>query len=337
MIIHRIIFIFQDNTKSFYALSETEQVYTNYLKDTLQLILGIRDCPVNQMRLCVTSNPEMQKCIKMKTALEAQLLKPEMQCFKGQSHIHCMYAIQAGTADVAMLDASDIYTAGLHHDLVPIISEVYNLQEAEYYVVAVAREEDDNTDLTYLRGKNTCHTGINMAAGWVYPLAYLISNGWIRSYGCNSIRAAAEYFSKSCVPGALSTEYNTDVPYDNMCDLCHGASYRYCRRDAAEDYFGYTGALRCLVEGGGDVAFVKHTTVMENSDGKRREWWARNTLTGDLELLCPDGKLKKEFYVRLASIFLVILIQNKNIFLQALALRLMNTKNVILELLKLMR
>jgi melanoma-associated antigen p97 len=39
----------------------------------------------------------------------------------------------------------------------------------------------------------------------------------------------------------------------------------------------------------GDVAFVKHTTVMENTDGKRREWWARNTLTDDYELMCPDG------------------------------------------------
>jgi hypothetical protein len=28
---------------------------------------------------------------------------------------------------------------------------------------------------------------------------------------------------------------------------------------------------------------------MENTDGKRKEWWARNTLTGDFELLCPDG------------------------------------------------
>jgi len=54
--------------------------------------------------------------------------------------------------------------------------------------------------------------------------------------------------------------------------------------------FPHTGALRCLVEGGGNVAFVKHTTVYENADGKRKEWWARNTLTYDFELLCPDGK-----------------------------------------------
>lgn len=66
--------------------------------------------------------------------------------------------------------------------------------------------------------------------------------------------------------------------------------HRYCRRDASEDYYGHTGAFRCLVEGGGDVAFVKHTTVMENTGGKRREWWARNTLNDDFELLCPDGE-----------------------------------------------
>ncbi|OAD60207.1 Melanotransferrin [Eufriesea mexicana] len=252
-------------------------------------ILEVHRCPVDKMTLCVTSDPEMEKCVKMKIALKAQLLKPELNCHKGHSQIHCMQAIQSGIADVAMLDTSDVYTAGLRYDLIPFISEVYNLPTAEYYVVAVVKEEDDNTDLTYLKNKYTCHTGINTAAGWVYPMAYLISNTWIRGYGCDSVRAAAEYFTKSCVPGALSTEYNTGVPYDNMCDLCHGASFRYCRRDASEDYYGYTGAFRCLVEGGGDVAFVKHTTVAENTDGKRRETWARNTFTKDFELLCPDG------------------------------------------------
>lgn len=44
------------------------------------------------------------------------------------------------------------------------------------------------------------------------------------------------------------------------------------------------------MEGGGHVAFVKHTTVSENTGGKRREWWARDALIDDFELLCPDGK-----------------------------------------------
>ena len=68
-----------------------------------------------------------------------------------------------------------------------------------------------------------------------------------------------------------------------MCDLCHGKAGAYCARNALEDYYGHTGAFRCLVEGGGDVAFVKHTTVMENCDGKRNEIWSHNQLTKDYQ------------------------------------------------------
>ncbi|XP_058796185.1 transferrin 2 [Phymastichus coffea] len=285
--------LFSDAAKDFVRIQESDQTFSGYLKKEFHdMILGLRHCPVQKMTLCVASEAEFEKCVKMKIAMKAQLLQPELLCLKGQSHIHCMQAIRNGQADVSVFDAGDVYTAGLRYELIPFVSEVYNLGEPAYYVVAVAREEDDNTDLTYMKNKYSCHGGINTAAGWIYPMAYLISNNWIRGYGCDSLRSAAEYFVKSCVPGALSAEYNTGVPYDNLCDLCHGTKERYCRRDASEDYYGHTGALRCLAEGGGEVAFVKHTTVAENTDGKRREWWARNTFTKDFQLLCPDGTRK---------------------------------------------
>lgn len=281
--------MFQDSSRSFAPIPEENQNYAGYLGDNLNIIYGVRDCPVLGMTLCVTSDPEMEKCVKMKTALKAQLIKPEMHCYKAHSHINCMQAIRSGVADVSVFDASDVYTGGFRYDLIPFMSEIYNLGSPEYYVVAIAKDKDPDTELTYLKNKRTCHSGVNTAAGWVMPMAYLITNSWIRPYGCDSLRAAAEYFSKSCVPGALSHEYSFGTPYNNLCDLCHGASRRYCRRDASEDFYGHTGALRCLVEGGGDVAFAKHTTVSENAGGKRREWWARNRLNDDFQLLCPDG------------------------------------------------
>ncbi|XP_025413033.1 melanotransferrin [Sipha flava] len=281
--------LLQDSTRGLRSLEESQQTYAKYLGRSMDIVLGVRYCPATRMTLCVTSDPEMEKCIKMKMALKVQLLVPEMQCFRGYSQVHCMQAIRNGNADVAVMDAGDIYTAGLEYDEIPFITEMYDLPEPEYYVVAVAKEEDPSTELTYLKGKMTCHPGIYSGGGWIIPMAFLLSNGWMRSYGCDSIQAASEYFSKSCVPGALSNEYNPGLPYDNLCHLCRGASYRYCKRDATEDFYGYTGALRCLVEGGGDVAFVKHTTVYENADGKRKQWWARNTLSYDFQLLCPDG------------------------------------------------
>ena len=38
---------------------------------------------------------------------------------------------------------------------------------------------------------------------------WLISNERVRDYGCDSVRAAAEYFSKSCAPGVRLTMMQT--------------------------------------------------------------------------------------------------------------------------------
>jgi len=129
------------------------------------------------------------------------------------------------------------------------------------------------------------------AAGWVIPLAYLLANERIRGYECDSMQSVASFFTKACVPGALNQEYLLPgASYPHLCDLCHGSSFRFCRRDHSEDYFGNTGAFRCLVEGGGHVAFAHHATVLENRDGKSRDLWSRNQLSRDYGLLCRDGQ-----------------------------------------------
>lgn len=47
----------------------------------------------------------------------------------------------------------------------------------------------------------------------------------------------------------------------------------------------------CVSEGG-DVAFVRHTTVRENTDGRNVAEWSRNRRSDDYELLCNDGTRK---------------------------------------------
>jgi len=69
-----------------------------------------------------------------------------------------MRAIRQGEADVVVLDAGDVYRAGFLYGLIPIMAEVYNLEEPFYYVVAVAKQRDNSSELVYLKTKNTCHT-----------------------------------------------------------------------------------------------------------------------------------------------------------------------------------
>lgn len=260
--------------------------------DIQQLFQQMRKCYVPTAKLCVISDQEMEKCNRMKTAFRTQMLKPDLSCVKAGSTRECMRNIQQDLADITVLDAADIYTAGQRYGLEPILAEQNNLNDS-YYVVAIAKKSDPHTDLLFLKGKRSCHAGYKTAAGWVIPMAFLLSNSRMRNHGCNSLKSASEFFSKSCVPGALSPEYSDHAAnlweYDNLCQLCHGNSYRFCLRDSAEPYFGDTGAFRCLVEGGGNIAFAKHTAIFENTNGRNPAFWSRNKIDDDFELLCKDG------------------------------------------------
>uniref|UniRef100_A0A8D0AMN1 Serotransferrin n=1 Tax=Sander lucioperca TaxID=283035 RepID=A0A8D0AMN1_SANLU len=96
--------------------------------------------------------------------------------------------------------------------------------------------------------------------------------------------AGARFFSSGCAPGANSTS-----PF---CTNCRGSGkavgdeYK-CKASAEEQYYGYAGAFRCLVENAGDVAFIKHTIVSENSDGKNVAPWASGVKSADYQLICP--------------------------------------------------
>ena len=82
---------------------------SSYTEVPMIAIDGVRKCRVGGMRLCVTSEPEMAKCVRMRTALNAQLLEPKMSCTKAPSTIHCMRRIRNNEADVVVLEAGDIY------------------------------------------------------------------------------------------------------------------------------------------------------------------------------------------------------------------------------------
>jgi len=56
----------QDVAITLFPLTEAQQTYTAYLGNSLSTILGVRQCPVNKMTLCVTSDAELEKCVKMR-------------------------------------------------------------------------------------------------------------------------------------------------------------------------------------------------------------------------------------------------------------------------------
>ncbi|KAG5847739.1 hypothetical protein ANANG_G00129410 [Anguilla anguilla] len=158
----------------------------------------------------------------------------------------------------------------------PIITEDYGPgSDTCFYAVAVAKA-GTNFGFKDLKGKKSCHTGLGKSAGWNIPISTLLAQNQISWGGIDDeslVKAVSEFFSESCVPGADQDMHAKK--YNNLCKLCGND----CSRTHKNPFYDDSGAFKCLVEGGGDVAFVKHTTVPDSEKSK-------------YELLCKDGTRK---------------------------------------------
>jgi len=197
------------------------------------------------------------------------------------------------------LDGGLVDKAQKHYNLKPIVSEVYGSLGGSYYAVAVVRKNSLYKSFADLRGAKSCHTGYGRTAGYNVPLYTPLNQNLIKSEQCPYSVALSEFFSGgSCLPGAKDAANKIpEKTAEKLCSLCGGnvdandgtSLDSKCNWDSTESYSGYTGAFRCLVQGQGDVAFVKHVTVPGNTDGKNPESWAVNLKSEDYELLCKDG------------------------------------------------
>ncbi|KAI1893868.1 hypothetical protein AGOR_G00128090 [Albula goreensis] len=221
------------------------------------------------VKWCAVGLAEKRKCEQWRSSSMNAI-----ECKIGASVDECIRKIMRTEADAMAMDGGDVYTAG-GCGLVPAMVEQYDEDKcgetgeaSSYYAVAVVRKGSGLTWNT-LQGKRSCHTGYGRTAGWNVPMGLIHST----SQECDF----SKYFNQSCAPGA--------DPGSSLCALCAGngmGNYK-CQASNEERYFGYSGAFRCLVEGAGDVAFVKHTTVEENVGA------FLGSSVSDFELLCPDS------------------------------------------------
>uniref|UniRef100_A0A670IFV5 Melanotransferrin n=1 Tax=Podarcis muralis TaxID=64176 RepID=A0A670IFV5_PODMU len=283
--------LFKDSTMELVPI--VGQSYQAWLGEEYMHVVRGLDCDPTRLppflRWCVLSTEEIWKCSQMATAFEEKQLKPELQCVSAESPEQCMERIQVWYIDVVSLAGEDIYTAGETYGLVPAAGEHYADEDttSTYYAVALVRRVADDAFTIYeLQGRRSCHAGYGTMAGWKMPIGLLLKKGFIRPQDCNIPKAVSTFFSGSCVPGAPGDGY-----LGSLCELCIGdlrGQYK-CNASRQERYYGHAGAFRCLAEGKGDVAFVKHSTVFENTDGNNTGSWASQLRSGDFQLLCPNG------------------------------------------------
>uniref|UniRef100_A0A673C0L1 Serotransferrin n=1 Tax=Sphaeramia orbicularis TaxID=375764 RepID=A0A673C0L1_9TELE len=243
----------------------------------------IPDTVSNTINWCAVGQAEVAKCDTWAVS--------NMYYFDAVVSIHCEMAntveecvkkIMRKEADAVAVDGGQVYTAG-KCGLVPVMVEQYFhfgysgskvKKISSYYAVAVVKK-GSAVNWDNLQGKRSCHSATGRSAGWNIPMGYI----YTMTKTCDFTR----FFSSGCAPGAQ--------PTSPFCTQCVGSGKvvrdeAKCKPNSDERYYGNTGAFRCLVEDAGDVAFIKHTTVLENTDGNGPDW-ARTLRSADYELICP--------------------------------------------------
>ncbi|KAL7841974.1 hypothetical protein SRHO_G00236630 [Serrasalmus rhombeus] len=278
--------MFKDSTKKLVKLPETTDSFLYLGAEYMSIIRSLKKERTTEgtsevIRWCAVGHAEEQKCDEWSLNSADQSGDAKIDCLMEQSVEDCIRKIMRKQADAVAIDGGQVYTAG-KCGLVPAMVEQYDGSKcsgegvaSSYYAVAVVRKDSRVTWET-LKGKRSCHTGIDLTAGWNIPMGLLHHS----TGECDF----SKYFSQSCAPGA--------DPMSTLCALCKGSSKIFerdetkCKATAEEMYYGYAGAFRCLADHAGDVAFVKHTTVGENTDGKGPDW-ASELKSSDFKLICP--------------------------------------------------
>lgn len=192
--------------------------------------------PPRTIRICTTSVLENAKCLWMRESAAVYGIEPDLDCVKADNTTHCMQALNNSVADIVMVPPDLVHTALKKYGLKTLFYETVNPLD-KYLTVAVVKNGTGFNSIRDTRGTKACfpvYEGVAWNSVW-----YELNQRKLVGCGLNDL---GEFFAESCAPG---------VPLDSLKELC----------GAGDMYKGEFGALKCLLHGKGDVAFVSKNTI----------------------------------------------------------------------------
>lgn len=193
--------------------------------------------PPRTIRICTTSNVENAKCSWMRESAAVYGIEPDLDCLKADNTTHCMQAVENNNADIIMVPPEFLHTAIRKYSLKTLFYETVN-NDDKYIAVAVTKKNNKVKNLEELRGYKACFPSYG---GIAWNTVYHILKERDVLDSCSDVESLANFFGPSCIPG---------IPKKNK--NCH-----------EKVYSGDFGALRCLLDGKGDVAFLSQNSIHE--------------------------------------------------------------------------
>ena len=193
----------------------------------------------------------------------ANVLDMDVELYPITSEGAIIEALRFGNAHIAFMDGAAAWVGWQRYDLEVLAADQKSDGRTFYNAHAIVLngseiadaylDGDESTDpFALLEGKTSCHTGWLKSAGMLLPMGFLIGNGYTEVVG--------ETDDIESLRNTVYSFFNEDASIP----------------ESGTTYYGYSGAVKCLSEGVGDVAFAKDSTVSGycgNEDAAENEDW----------------------------------------------------------------
>lgn len=218
--------------------------------------------PPRSIVYCTTSIIQHYKCSWLQEASSVYGIEPNIQCIRTESVDRCMEDIKDHVADVMLVEQDDRLKAERDFHLNPLLYEHSSQLEDRYAVVAVIKSNGIINDIGDLRGNRACLPSYEGAA-------YMsVVQTLLNKTHAESVAQAKNYFAS---------------------DSCGWHAQTKCDQKYEQD----EGALRCLLEARGDVAFVDARVFRRYTEGRMSSEWIARNKQKTIKLLCPYGSSPK--------------------------------------------
>ncbi|CAH0730408.1 unnamed protein product, partial [Brenthis ino] len=227
--------------------------------------------PPRHITLCTTSLLEKNKCEWLSEAGAVYGVNPPLQCVLRNNMRQCFSAAQNGDCDVTVADAEWLVEGTRDYNLQPLLFEVTPPTKTKMNtVMAYVRYDDKLNKMADLRGKRASFPRYDGIA-WHSMLDYIKKNENIDCF-----EVLTDYFSEICAPGMENLNISANIIEKFTIN---------CYKENGNVTSGEVGALRALVEGRSDVAFISMKTAFLYENNLITESWAANTIK--IAPICP--------------------------------------------------
>ncbi|KOX73093.1 Transferrin [Melipona quadrifasciata] len=195
-----------------------------------------------------------------------------------------------GKADFTVLEPEDLVAASAYNEYNILVTNelrAFPDEKQRYEMVVIVSKEVRN--IWDVKGKRFCHPGLDTTDDWTNAFSTYFEE-WVILKECNPDKTLLEnrmnglsnFFETACIAGpwTADTMYDSKLKskYRNLCAACDNPVGCY----TTDTYHGREGALLCLTDNAGDIAWVRLNDTLEHFKDERIN-------KEDYKYLCPDG------------------------------------------------